>query len=70
MASKSSVTPIVARPQRSAEERAYIAAVLTGIYASQGKAILHAQNHEYDLALKSAKRVAVDQARVVTRGSV
>jgi len=69
MASTPRVRPVASRPKRSPEQKAYIAAVLTGIYASSGQAILHAQNHEYTLALKNAKKVAVDQSEEMMRGT-
>ena len=68
MASTSNVSRLATRPKRTAEERTYIAAVLTGIYASEGRAILHTKNHEYEVALQNARRVALDQARVVIKG--
>lgn len=68
MATTPRVRSVPARPKRTAEQKAYIAAVLTGIYASSGQAILHAQNHEYTLALKNARKVALDQANEMVRG--
>jgi hypothetical protein len=69
MAGTSSVRVIAAKPNGNARDRKlYAAAVISGIYASTGRAILHAKNHEYRLALKNARRVAFDQADEMVRG--
>lgn len=67
MASTTRVSRLPARPRSTAERRAYVAATLTGLYASNGQAILHAKNHQYDLALKNMRRVAEDQADEMLR---
>lgn len=63
MASTANVRQLSRRTTRiSADRRVYEAAVLTGLFASNGVAILHAKNHLYTVALKNMRRVAVDQA--------
>lgn len=63
--SQDNVRQLPRRTRISADRRAYEAAVLTGLFASNGVAILHAKNHLYGLALKNMRRVAVDQADVM-----
>lgn len=62
MANTGRVRRLPSRPRSTAERRAYVTAVLTGLYAANGQAMLHAQNHEYDLAIKNMRRIANDQA--------
>ena len=68
MATTARVRAVTGRPKRTAEEKAYVAAVLTGLYASAGQSILHAENHNYTLAQDNVRKVALDQAAVMVRG--
>lgn len=68
MATTPRVRSITGRPKRTAEEKSYIAAVLTGLYASSGQAILHAENGEYTVAQDNVRKVALDQAAAMVRG--
>lgn len=68
MVSTSNVRKLPAKPRRGAADRKlYAAAVLTGIYASTGPAILNAKNHVYANAQRNAARIALDQADEMIR---
>ena len=63
MASTSNVRTLPAKPRRGgADRKMYAAAVLSGIYASNGLAILNAKNHVYAGWKRNAARVALEQA--------
>ena len=70
MASTTNVRKLPAKSGRggAADRRAYAAAVLSGIYAASGLAILNAKNHEYAGALRNARRIAFDQADEMLKG--
>lgn len=64
----SNIRALPAKPRRGASDRKILAAaVLTGIYASTGPAILNAKNHVYANAQRNAARIALDQADEVIR---
>lgn len=52
---------------QQAARRSYAAAVLTGIYAAHGCDIMEADRAEYDLAIRTARRVAFEQADEMLR---
>jgi hypothetical protein len=58
-------------PKLSAADKAFrrqaACAVLSGLYASHGIAIMDAEKPERDLAIRSAARVALQQADAVLR---
>jgi hypothetical protein len=43
-------------------------AVLTGIYSSHGSSIMEADREQYKLAIRTARRVAYEQADEMIRG--
>lgn len=68
MASTSNVRKLPAAPRRgAADKKMYVAAVLSGLYASNGQAILNARNHEYADWKRNCARVADEQADEVVR---
>ena len=68
MASTSNVRSLPATPRRGGSDRkVFAAAVLTGIYASNGYAILNSRNHVYAGWKRNAARVALEQADEVIR---
>jgi len=68
MASTSNVRKLPAKPRRgSSDRKLYTAAVLSGLYASNGQAIMNARNHVYADWKRNAARVAVEQADEVIR---
>lgn len=70
MASTSNVVKLPSKPRRSNTDRKlFAAAVLTGIYASNGQAILMAKNHVYAGWKRNAARVALEQADEIIQRS-
>ena len=68
MVSTNNVRKLPAAPRRGGSDRKmFTAAVLSGLYASNGQAILNARNHEYADWKRNAARVAVEQADEVIR---
>lgn len=68
MASTGSVGA-VKRPAKNAPgRRIYAAAVLTGLYAATGRAVMNANNLDYRASLRTARELAFDQADEMLRG--
>jgi hypothetical protein len=59
-------------PKLTAADKAFrrqvACAVLTGIYAAHGCDIMEADRAEYELAIRTARRVAYEQADEMLRG--
>lgn len=70
MASTSNLRQVPAKPKRvSPDRKLYAAAVLSGVYAATGLAIVNAKNHEREGALRNVRRLAYDQADEMLRGA-